>query len=95
VETLGPSRPARRRQPDVVFDDVVFPLDHEMTFVCRRSGERPTSPKHIFISAIYDGIARAARDWLIGLRSGFRPPGAPLATWPRAQEVLAVSRRAS
>jgi alkylation response protein AidB-like acyl-CoA dehydrogenase len=44
----------------------------------------------IFIAAIYDGVARAARDWLVGFLRDRVPAnlGAPLASLPRAQEVL-------
>ena len=54
---------------DVIFEDVAFPLDHEIDV---RQPEGWATPDFtqvtihaIFICAIYDGIARAARDWLI------------------------------
>ena len=54
---------------DVVFDDVVFPLDHEIDV---RKPDEWLAPDFtqatvhaIFVAAIYDGVARAARDWLI------------------------------
>jgi alkylation response protein AidB-like acyl-CoA dehydrogenase len=56
----------------------------------------------IFVAAIYDGIARAARDWLIEFLKSRVPSnlGASLATLPRAQEIagsiearLAVNKR--
>lgn len=79
---------------DVVFDDVVFPLDHEIDV--RRPDEwripdvTQATVHAIFIAAIYDGVARAARDWLAGFLASRVPAnlGAPLATLPRAQEVL-------
>jgi alkylation response protein AidB-like acyl-CoA dehydrogenase len=79
---------------DVIFEDVVFPLDHEIDV--RRPDEWRTpdftqaTVHAIFIAAIYDGVARAARDWLIGFLRDRAPAnlGAPLATLPRAQEVL-------
>jgi alkylation response protein AidB-like acyl-CoA dehydrogenase len=79
---------------DVIFEDVVFPLDHEIDV--RRPDEWRTpeftqvTVHAIFIAAIYDGVARAARDWLIGFLRDRVPAnlGAPLATLPRAQEVL-------
>ena len=79
---------------DVIFDDVVFPLDHEIDV--RRPDEWRTpdvtqaTVHAIFIAAIYDGVARAARDWLVGFLRDRVPAnlGAPLATLPRAQEVL-------
>lgn len=79
---------------DVIFDDVVFPLDHEIDV--RRPDEwrmpdfTQATVHAIFIAAIYDGVARAARDWLIGFLRDRVPAnlGAPLASLPRAQEVL-------
>lgn len=79
---------------DVVFEDVVFPLDHEIDV--RRPDEwgapdiTQATVHAIFIAAIYDGVARAARDWLVGFLRDRAPAnlGAPLATLPRAQEVL-------
>jgi alkylation response protein AidB-like acyl-CoA dehydrogenase len=79
---------------DVIFEDVVFPLDYEIDV--RRPAEWQTpdftqaTVHAIFIAAIYDGIARAARDWLIGFLKDRVPAnlGAPLSTLPRAQEIL-------
>jgi alkylation response protein AidB-like acyl-CoA dehydrogenase len=79
---------------DVVFDDVVFPLDHEIDV---RKPEGWLTPDFaqatvhaIFVAAIYDGIARAARDWLIEFLKNRAPSnlGASLATLPRAQEIV-------
>ena len=79
---------------DVVFDDVVFPLDHEIDV---RKPEQWLAPDAthatvhgIFIAAIYDGVARAARDWLVGFLRNRVPSnlGAPLATLPRVQETV-------
>jgi alkylation response protein AidB-like acyl-CoA dehydrogenase len=44
----------------------------------------------VFIAAIYDGVARAARDWLIGFLKNRVPSnlGAALATLPRSQDVV-------
>ncbi|MDI4235769.1 acyl-CoA/acyl-ACP dehydrogenase [Bradyrhizobium sp. Arg237L] len=79
---------------DVIFEDVVFPLDYEVDV---RKPEEWTAPDvtqatvhAIFVAAIYDGVARAARDWLIKFLRERVPAnlGAPLATLPRAQEIL-------
>jgi alkylation response protein AidB-like acyl-CoA dehydrogenase len=79
---------------DVIFEDVVFPLDYEIDV---RKPEEWGTPDFtqatvhaIFVAAIYDGVARAARDWLIGFLRNRVPAnlGAPLATLPRAQEIL-------
>jgi alkylation response protein AidB-like acyl-CoA dehydrogenase len=79
---------------DVIFEDVAFPLDHEID-VRKPEDWRAPDITHltlntIFVSSIYDGVARAARDWLIKFLHERIPAnlGAPLATLPRAQEVL-------
>lgn len=79
---------------DVVFEDVVFPLDHEIDVRKPEEWRVPDftqSTVHaIFVAAIYDGIARAARDWLINFLKSRVPSnlGASLATLPRVQEVV-------
>ncbi|MGY4426665.1 alkylation response protein AidB-like acyl-CoA dehydrogenase [Bradyrhizobium sp. JR6.1] len=78
----------------VIFDDVVFPLDYEIDV--RRPDDWKVSDvtqatvHAIFVAAIYDGIARAARDWLVKFLKERAPAnfGAPLATLPRMQEVV-------
>jgi len=78
----------------VVFDNVVFPLDHEIDVRKPDDWKAPDPTQAtvhtIFVAAIYDGIARAARDWLITFLKERVPAnlGAPLATLPRVQEVL-------
>jgi alkylation response protein AidB-like acyl-CoA dehydrogenase len=79
---------------DVVFDDVVFPLDYEIDV--RKPGEwlvpdfTQATVHTIFVAAIYDGIARAARDWVIEFLKSRVPSnlGAALATLPRVQEIV-------
>jgi alkylation response protein AidB-like acyl-CoA dehydrogenase len=91
---------------DVAFEDVVFPLDHEIDVRKPDEWRVPDFTQAIvhtiFVAAIYDGIARAARDWLLEFLKSRVPSnlGASLATLPRAQEVvgdiearLAVNRR--
>jgi alkylation response protein AidB-like acyl-CoA dehydrogenase len=79
---------------DVVFEDVVFALDHEIDV---RPPDQWLVPDFtqatvhaIFVAAIYDGVARAARDWLIDFLKSRVPAnlGAPLASLPRAQEIV-------
>jgi alkylation response protein AidB-like acyl-CoA dehydrogenase len=79
---------------DLIFEDVVIPLDYEIDV---RNPEEWRTPDFtqatinaVFIAAIYDGIARAARDWLIEFLKNRVPAnfGSPLATLPRVQEVL-------
>ena len=72
----------------------MFPLDHEIDV--RKPDEWLTpdftqaTVHAIFVAAIYDGVARAARDWLIQFLKTRVPSnlGAPLATLPRAQEIV-------
>jgi alkylation response protein AidB-like acyl-CoA dehydrogenase len=79
---------------DVVFDDVVFPLDYEIDVRKPEEWRTPdvtqATVHGIFVAAIYDGIAHAARDWLIEFLKNRVPAnlGAPLATLARAQEIL-------
>jgi alkylation response protein AidB-like acyl-CoA dehydrogenase len=79
---------------DVIFEDVAFPLDHEIDVRKPEDWRVPdftqATVHAIFIAAIYDGVARAARDWLVKFLHERVPAnlGAPLATLPRAQEVL-------
>lgn len=83
---------------EVVLKDVVIPRDHAVDIwplsappatdaeSVRRFANRQTA----LLAAIYDSVAHAARDWLLGwLRS--RTPanlGKPLATLPRVQEKV-------
>jgi alkylation response protein AidB-like acyl-CoA dehydrogenase len=79
---------------DVVFDDVLIPLDHEVDL--RRPSEwgapdvSQATIQAVLVGAVYDGVARAARDWLIDFLKTRTPSslGAPLATLPRAQEIV-------
>ncbi len=79
---------------DILFDDVLFPLDHEIDVRPPEEWRVPDftqSTVHaIFVAAIYDGVARAARDWLLEFLNNRVPSnlGAPLATLPRVQEVV-------
>lgn len=79
---------------DVFFDDVLIPLDHEIDVRAPEAWRGPDTAQlivhSVFVAAIYDGVARAARDWLVGFLKSRKPAslGAPLATLPRAQEVL-------
>lgn len=78
---------------DVVFDDVLIPLDHEVDL--RRPSDwgapdvSQATIQAVLVGTVYDGVARAARDWLIDFLKTRTPSslGAPLATLPRAQEI--------
>jgi alkylation response protein AidB-like acyl-CoA dehydrogenase len=79
---------------DVILEDVAVPLDHEIDVRKPEEWRGPdvtqAAVQAVFRGSIYDGIARAARDWLIGFLRERVPAslGAPLATLPRAQEIL-------
>jgi alkylation response protein AidB-like acyl-CoA dehydrogenase len=94
VETWGHLGLRASGSHDVIFDDVVFPLDHEIDVRTPEDWRVPDftqSTVHaIFVAAIYDGIARAARDWLVAFLKNRVPSnlGRPLATLSRAQEIV-------
>jgi alkylation response protein AidB-like acyl-CoA dehydrogenase len=79
---------------DIVFEDVVFPLDHEIDVRKPEEWQVPDftqSTVHaIFVAAIYDGVARAARAWLLDFLKSRAPAnlGASLAILPRVQEIV-------
>ena len=79
---------------DLVLEDVLIPSDYEIDV--RTPGEwRAGDPMGLivhstFVAAIYDGVARAARDWIVQFLQNRKPAnlGASLATLPRAQEIV-------
>ena len=79
---------------DVIFEDVAFPLDYDIDVRKPVDWATPDFTQGILsailVSSIYDGVARAARDWLIQFLKERVPAnlGAPLASLPRAQEIL-------
>jgi alkylation response protein AidB-like acyl-CoA dehydrogenase len=79
---------------DILFEDVVFPFDHEIDVRKPEEWQAPdfnqAAVHAIFLAAIYDGVARAARDWLVGFLKSRVPSnlGASLATLPRVQEIV-------
>ena len=80
---------------DVVFDDVVIPLDHAVDI---RAPEDWTPAEmlqfHVenglLLAALYDGVARGAMDWLVDFLKTRTPTSLakPLATLPRVQETM-------
>ncbi|AZC69876.1 acyl-CoA dehydrogenase family protein [Pseudomonas chlororaphis] len=80
---------------EVLFDNVLVPLDHAVS-VSPWSAPQPELDGDgflwmaVLLSAVYDGIAQAARDWLVGWLEQRKPSnlGAALATLPRFQETL-------
>lgn len=79
---------------DVVFDDVQIPLDHEIDVRLPDAWKGPDAVHNaihsIFVAAIYNGVARAARSWLVDFLKRRKPSnlGASLATLPRVQEMV-------
>jgi alkylation response protein AidB-like acyl-CoA dehydrogenase len=79
---------------DVVFEDVLVPLDHALD--PQPVGAPPPYPASfaawsaVLTSAIYDAVARAARDWLVEFLANRKPAnlGAALSTLPRFQEAV-------
>lgn len=79
---------------EVVFEDTPLPFDHAVDV--RAPADWVPKPADnsfglwnaLAISTIYDGVARAARDWLRDYLKERTPSnlGAPLATLPRVQE---------
>ncbi|MGR6735923.1 acyl-CoA dehydrogenase family protein [Pseudomonas chlororaphis] len=80
---------------EVLFDNVLVPLDHAVS-VSPWSAPQPELDGEgflwmaVLLSAVYDGIAQAARDWLVGWLETRKPSnlGAALATLPRFQETV-------
>jgi alkylation response protein AidB-like acyl-CoA dehydrogenase len=79
---------------DVVFEDVLIPADHAADIRPPKEWLSRDPVQGIWstigIAALYDGIARAARDWLLGYLHQRKPAnlGAALATLPRFQEAV-------
>jgi alkylation response protein AidB-like acyl-CoA dehydrogenase len=78
---------------DVVLEDVVIPLDHAVDIRAPEEWRGPDAEQWawstLLVASLYDGVARSARDWLIGFLNERTPSnlGAPLATLPRVQEA--------
>lgn len=80
---------------EVVFDNVLVPLDHAVS-VSRWSAPQPELDgdgflwMSVLLSSVYDGVAQAARDWLVGWLEQRKPSnlGATLSTLPRFQETV-------
>jgi alkylation response protein AidB-like acyl-CoA dehydrogenase len=79
---------------DVVFEDLLLPADHAVDLRAPREWATRdliiTVWNNVAVGALYDGVARAARDWLIGYLHARKPSnlGASLATLPRFQEAV-------
>ncbi|HEY0418958.1 MAG TPA: acyl-CoA dehydrogenase family protein [Acetobacteraceae bacterium] len=77
---------------DVVFRDVPIPPDHAigLTHIAAAPDTLQMTWNAVLVPAVYTGVARAARDWIIGFVQDRVPGslGAPLATLPRVQEAI-------
>jgi alkylation response protein AidB-like acyl-CoA dehydrogenase len=80
---------------EAIFDEVVLPLDHAVDVRPQAAWASAPEPDQyawmiVLLGALYDGVARAAREWLIGFLAQRRPGslGAPLATVPRVQQTV-------
>jgi alkylation response protein AidB-like acyl-CoA dehydrogenase len=79
---------------DVVLDDVIIPEDHIAELCVPEMAAKPDATQaawvSVLFSTVYDGVARAARDWFVGFLRTRTPAnlGAPLASLPRMQEVV-------
>jgi alkylation response protein AidB-like acyl-CoA dehydrogenase len=79
---------------DVVLEDVEIPEDHaaELSSPEERVAPDPvlTAWVSVLFSTVYDGAARAARDWIVAFLKTRTPSnlGAPLASLPRMQEAV-------
>ncbi|OOV90985.1 acyl-CoA dehydrogenase family protein [Pseudomonas sp. MF4836] len=81
---------------DVIFDEVFVPLEQAVDIQPAKV-PRPSELDSngvlwlaVLLSSIYDGVARAARDWLVTWLAERTPAnlGAPLASLPRFQELI-------
>lgn len=79
---------------DVLFRDVPIPPEYALDLRAPVEWGRPDAEQAawnaVLVAALYTGVARAARDWLLGFLRDRRPAnlGAPLADLPRMQEAV-------
>lgn len=79
---------------DVVFHQVLIPAEHAIGLAPPGAAAGPDALQMawnaVLVPAVYTGVARAARDWIIGFVRNRAPGslGAPLATLPRVQEAI-------
>lgn len=80
---------------EVVFEEVLVPLDHAVG-VTPWSAPQPELDGDglqwllVLLASVYDGVAQAARDWLVDWLEQRKPSnlGAALSTLPRFQEIV-------
>jgi len=79
---------------EVIFEEVCVPLDYAVDIRQPSEWSPPDAEQTAWftlpIAALYDGVARAARDWLVTYLTKRTPSnlGAPLASLPRFQEAV-------
>ncbi|MDN8613436.1 acyl-CoA dehydrogenase family protein [Variovorax ginsengisoli] len=88
---------------EVIFEEVAIPLDHAVDLRAPAewapdAGSQTDVDAHatqqawmvVLLATLYDAVARAARDWLLGFLNHRAPSGlgAPLASLPRVQETV-------
>ena len=88
---------------EVIFEQVAIPLDHAVDLRAPAdwapdAGSQTDIDAHatqqawmvVLLGTLYDAVARAARDWLLGFLNHRAPSGlgAPLASLPRVQESV-------
>jgi alkylation response protein AidB-like acyl-CoA dehydrogenase len=79
---------------DVLFEGVEIPEDHAVDLRAPEAWSRGDADQaawnNLTIAALYTGVARAARDWLVSFLNDRIPAnlGAPLASLPRMQEAV-------
>lgn len=94
VETWNTIGMRATESHDVVFEGVAIPFDHAFELTPASEGVRrdpwQTSWFMALIGAVYDGIARAARDAVIDFARNFSPGnlGSPLAALPGIQDEI-------
>jgi len=95
VETWDPVGMRATASHDVVFQDAAVPLDHAVGLKPARLGlqrdAHGTAWYFNLVGSVYDGAARAARDWLLGFLATRRPSalgGAALASLPTVQDTV-------
>ena len=78
---------------DVILDNVFIPEDHAGD-ILPQAQRKPDAVQMawlcVLFATVYDGVARAARDWLVHFLNTRKPSnlGAPLASLPRMQEAV-------
>lgn len=95
VETWDPVGMRATASHDLVLEDAAIPLDHAVGLRPAHLGLQrdvhSTAWYFSLVSSVYDGVARAARDWLLGFLNTRRPSalgGPALASLPTVQETV-------